>query len=64
MTAVLLHELHQRRKGDYYRYLAEFKTDQDKKDCSEQSMKGYEACFYLLTDKSNQHTNASVFTLI
>ncbi|XP_074329465.1 14-3-3-like protein GF14 iota [Apium graveolens] len=30
-------------KGDYYRYLAEFKTDQEKKECSENSMKGYEA---------------------
>ncbi|KAL1828851.1 14-3-3-like protein GF14 iota [Daucus carota subsp. sativus] len=30
-------------KGDYYRYLAEFKTDQAKKDCSDNSLKGYEA---------------------
>ncbi|KAK4430071.1 14-3-3-like protein GF14 iota [Sesamum alatum] len=30
-------------KGDYYRYLAEFKTDQDKKEAAEQSLKGYEA---------------------
>ncbi|XP_047262503.1 14-3-3-like protein GF14 iota isoform X5 [Capsicum annuum] len=30
-------------KGDYYRYLAEFKTDQEKKEASEQSLKGYEA---------------------
>ncbi|KAL8112036.1 hypothetical protein AgCh_019659 [Apium graveolens] len=35
-------------KGDYYRYLAEFKTDQEKKECSENSMKGYEACLFLL----------------
>lgn len=32
------------RKGDYYRYLAEFKTDQDRKEAAEQSLKGYEAC--------------------
>ncbi|KAM1497965.1 hypothetical protein ACFXTH_020973 [Malus domestica] len=31
-------------KGDYYRYLAEFKTDQDRKEAAEQSLKGYEAC--------------------
>ncbi|KAJ0763572.1 putative 14-3-3 protein [Helianthus annuus] len=31
------------RKGDYYRYLAEFKTDQERKDAAEQSLKGYEA---------------------
>ncbi|KAL0296856.1 UNVERIFIED_CONTAM: Triose phosphate/phosphate translocator TPT, chloroplastic [Sesamum radiatum] len=30
-------------KGDYYRYLAEFKTDQERKEASEQSLKGYEA---------------------
>ncbi|XP_047330707.1 14-3-3-like protein GF14 iota [Impatiens glandulifera] len=30
-------------KGDYYRYLAEFKTDDDRKEASEQSLKGYEA---------------------
>ncbi|KAJ8574345.1 hypothetical protein K7X08_026150 [Anisodus acutangulus] len=32
-------------KGDYYRYLAEFKTDQEKKEASEQSLKGYEASY-------------------
>ncbi|MFS7959348.1 putative 14-3-3 protein [Helianthus anomalus] len=32
-------------KGDYYRYLAEFKTDQERKDAAEQSLKGYEARF-------------------
>ncbi|XP_028117586.1 14-3-3-like protein GF14 iota [Camellia sinensis] len=31
------------RKGDYYRYLAEFKTDQERKEVVEQSLKGYEA---------------------
>ena len=30
------------RKGDYYRYLAEFKTEQERKEASEQSLKGYE----------------------
>uniref|UniRef100_A0A1D1ZI66 14-3-3-like protein GF14 iota n=1 Tax=Anthurium amnicola TaxID=1678845 RepID=A0A1D1ZI66_9ARAE len=30
-------------KGDYYRYLAEFKNDQERKDASEQSLKAYEA---------------------
>ncbi|XP_028762038.1 14-3-3 protein 7 isoform X2 [Neltuma alba] len=30
-------------KGDYYRYLAEFKTDEAKKDAADQSMKAYEA---------------------
>ncbi|XP_010259579.1 PREDICTED: 14-3-3-like protein GF14 iota [Nelumbo nucifera] len=30
-------------KGDYYRYLAEFKTDQERKDASDQSLKGYQA---------------------
>lgn len=32
------------RKGDYYRYVAEFKTDQDRKEAAEQSLKGYEVC--------------------
>ncbi|CAM8883741.1 unnamed protein product [Rhodiola kirilowii] len=30
-------------KGDYYRYLAEFKSDQARKESAEQSLKGYEA---------------------
>ncbi|KAL3581893.1 hypothetical protein D5086_016225 [Populus alba] len=30
-------------KGDYYRYLAEFKADQERKDAADQSLKGYEA---------------------
>ncbi|GAB2214487.1 hypothetical protein Droror1_Dr00018837 [Drosera rotundifolia] len=30
-------------KGDYYRYLAEFKTENEKKEAAEQSLKGYEA---------------------
>ncbi|XP_043723592.1 14-3-3-like protein GF14 iota [Telopea speciosissima] len=32
-------------KGDYYRYLAEFKTEEDRKDVADQSLKGYEAAF-------------------
>ena len=35
------------RKGDYYRYLAEFKTDQERKEAADQSLKGYEAYFLL-----------------
>ncbi|KAJ8637399.1 hypothetical protein MRB53_011666 [Persea americana] len=30
-------------KGDYYRYLAEFRADQDRKEAADQSLKGYEA---------------------
>ncbi|XP_043707859.1 14-3-3-like protein GF14 iota [Telopea speciosissima] len=30
-------------KGDYYRYLAEFKTDQERKESADQSLKGYQA---------------------
>ncbi|CAA0822499.1 14-3-3-like protein GF14 iota [Striga hermonthica] len=30
-------------KGDYYRYLAEFTSDQERKEAAEQSLKGYEA---------------------
>ncbi|KAF9624174.1 hypothetical protein IFM89_008112, partial [Coptis chinensis] len=30
-------------KGDYFRYLAEFKTEQDRKDAADQSLKGYQA---------------------
>ncbi|KAK9106428.1 hypothetical protein Syun_022439 [Stephania yunnanensis] len=30
-------------KGDYYRYLAEFKTDQERKDVADLSLKAYEA---------------------
>ncbi|PWA52696.1 14-3-3 protein 7 [Artemisia annua] len=29
-------------KGDYFRYLAEFKTDEERKEAAEQSLKGYE----------------------
>jgi len=31
------------RKGDYYRYLAEFKTGADRKEAAEQSLKAYQA---------------------
>lgn len=37
------------RKGDYCRYLAEFKTDQERKEAADQSLKGYEASFVLLS---------------
>ncbi|KAL5723133.1 Growth-regulating factor 12 [Ranunculus cassubicifolius] len=30
-------------KGDYYRYLAEFKTDEAKKEAADESLKGYQA---------------------
>lgn len=33
------------RKGDYYRYLAEFKTGNEKKEAGDQSMKAYEVNF-------------------
>lgn len=36
------------RKGDYYRYLAEFKTGNEKKEAADQSMKAYEVKFILL----------------
>ncbi|KAG6483847.1 hypothetical protein ZIOFF_060547 [Zingiber officinale] len=32
------------RKGDYSRYLAEFKTGEEKQKAADQSMKAYEAC--------------------
>lgn len=30
------------RKGDYYRYLAEFKSGDDRKEAADQSLKAYE----------------------
>lgn len=30
------------RKGDYYRYLAEFKTGNERKEVADQSLKAYE----------------------
>ncbi|KAF9674367.1 hypothetical protein SADUNF_Sadunf10G0120000 [Salix dunnii] len=38
--------IHEFRKGDYCRYLAEFKTDQERKEAAELSLKGYEACYF------------------
>jgi len=35
------------RKGDYYRYLAEFKIGNEKKEAADQSMKAYEVQFML-----------------
>ncbi|CAI0463088.1 unnamed protein product [Linum tenue] len=32
-------------KGDYFRYLAEFKTESEKKEAADQSLKGYEVPF-------------------
>ncbi|XP_022724945.1 14-3-3-like protein GF14 iota [Durio zibethinus] len=43
-------------KGDYYRYVAEFKTDQERKEAAEQSLKGYEAASATAnTDLSSTH---------
>lgn len=36
------------RKGDYYRYLGEFKSGDDRKDAADQSLKAYEVCFLTL----------------
>lgn len=33
------------RKGDYYRYLAEFKEGDDRTEAADQSLKAYEVCF-------------------
>ena len=35
------------RKGDYYRYLAEFKAGEEKKLAAEQSKKAYEVFLFL-----------------
>ncbi|CDP00422.1 unnamed protein product [Coffea canephora] len=43
-------------KGDYFRYLAEFKTDQDRKEAAEQSLKGYEASFTLIAASATANT--------
>lgn len=32
------------RKGDYYRYLAEFKTVNERKEATDQSLKAYQVC--------------------
>lgn len=39
------------RKGDYYRYLAEFKSGDEKKEAAELSLKAYEVCFCLVPIK-------------
>ncbi|KAF6144541.1 hypothetical protein GIB67_023987 [Kingdonia uniflora] len=36
-------------KGDYFHYLAKFKTDQERKDAADQSLKDYEAASKLKT---------------
>ncbi|PWA24905.1 14-3-3-like protein GF14 iota [Artemisia annua] len=41
------------RKGDYFRYLAEFKTDEERKEAAEQSLKGYEACDAIAAAKTD-----------
>ncbi|XXG63454.1 hypothetical protein AAC387_Pa05g1645 [Persea americana] len=43
-------------KGDYCRYLAEFKTDQERKEAADQSLKGYEAASNIAnTDLPSTH---------
>ncbi len=37
-----LHVILKCRKGDYYRYLAEFKTGNERKEAADQSLKAYE----------------------
>lgn len=34
------------RKGDYYRYLAEFKSGEERKEAADHSMKAYQVCLY------------------
>lgn len=36
------------RKGDYYRYLAEFKADDEKKETADLSMKAYQVGNYVV----------------
>lgn len=36
------------RKGDYYRYLAEFKAGDDHKEAADQSLRAYEVCLIQL----------------
>ena len=51
LFVVTCHSMHDFRKGDYFRYLAEFKTDQDRKEAADQSLKGYEAFIFSITFK-------------
>lgn len=37
------------RKGDYYRYLSEFKMGDERKEAADQSMKAYQASLLWLT---------------
>ena len=37
--------LHFFRKGDYYRYLSEFKTGEERKLAADQSLASYQVCF-------------------
>lgn len=37
------------RKGDYLRYLAEFKSDADRDEAADQSLKAYEVCFTIFS---------------
>mgnify|MGYP002776078588 FL=1 len=36
------------RKGDYYRYLSEFKTGEERKLAADQSLSSYQVCFKVL----------------
>lgn len=42
LFAANLSAFHLLRKGDYYRYLAEFKAGNDRNDVADQSLKAYE----------------------
>lgn len=43
-------------KGDYFRYLAEFKNDQERKDAADQSLESYQAAFNIAnTDLPSTH---------
>ncbi|CAN1295651.1 14-3-3-like protein GF14 iota [Linum perenne] len=42
-------------KGDYFRYLAEFKTESERKDAAEKSLKGYEVTITSHTELPSTH---------
>ncbi|MBA0745559.1 hypothetical protein Gogos_008131 [Gossypium gossypioides] len=46
-------------KGDYYRYLAEFKMGDERKEAADQSMKAYQAIVYLVLE--NPKTPVKIF---